>query len=274
MSRTRRAYSGPMLGHRVAWLLVGLAVLTSTRSTAASNRPADVPPGDRPPVKTDLFEAGKDGYATYRIPGIVVTKRGVVLAYCAARKSGIGDWDVINIALRRSNDGGKTWLPRTILVDAGKATADNPTAIVDHQIGAVHFLYQVNYTRCYYLRSDDDGQTFTRPVDITPVFEQFRKDYDWKVIAPGPGHGIQLENGRLLVPVWLLTERPACRPSCVATIYSDDHGRSWHRGDIAVRHTGAVVSPNETVAVPTGRRAGHAQHPQRIAAASPPGCLQ
>jgi len=65
------------------------------------------------------------------------------------------------------------WLPRQILVDAGKATADNPTAIVDRKSGAVHFLYQVNYARCFYMRSDDDGQTFTPAVDITSVFDGF-----------------------------------------------------------------------------------------------------
>jgi len=90
-----------------------------------------------------------------------VTQRGTILAYCAARKDGIGDWADIDIALRRSLDGGRSWLPRQILVDAGKATADNPTAIVDRKSGAVHFLYQVNYARCFYMQSDDDGQTFT-----------------------------------------------------------------------------------------------------------------
>ena len=110
------------------------------------------------PVKTDLFVAGEDGYATYRIPGIVVTQRGTILAYCAARKDGIGDWADIDIALRRSLDGGHSWLPRQILVDAGKATADNPTAIVDRKTGAVHFLYQVNY--CFYERGGVKSQMF------------------------------------------------------------------------------------------------------------------
>jgi sialidase-1 len=48
----------------------------------------------------DLFEAGKLGYVTYRIPGIVVTNQGTILAYCAARKSGIDDWANIDVALR------------------------------------------------------------------------------------------------------------------------------------------------------------------------------
>lgn len=229
---------------RTALLLTVISLL----SVAAPDR-AFVSAAERVPSKTDLFEAGQGGYATYRIPGIVVTKRGLILAYCAARKDGIGDWADIDIALRRSLDGGKSWQPAKILVDAGKATADNPTAIVDGQTGAIHFLYQVNYARCYYMRSENDGQSFSPAVDITAALEEFRKDYDWNVLAPGPGHGIQLANGRLLVPVWLSTGGRRHRPSCVSTIYSDDHGRSWHRGEIVVRNSVITPNPSETVAV-------------------------
>ena len=237
--------------------LLSTAVLLGLLSTSRAEEAQDSvrEAGTKPPaavempVKMDLFVAAEDGYATYRIPGIVVTQRGTILAYCAARKDGIGDWADIDIALRRSLDGGRSWLPRQILVDAGKATADNPTAIIDRKSGAVHFLYQVNYARCFYMRSDDDGQTFTPAVDITSVFEQFRREYDWNVITPGPGHGIQLENGRLLVPVWLSTGGHSHRPSCVSMIYSDDHGVTWHRGEVVAKHSETTPNPSETVAV-------------------------
>jgi len=60
--------------------------------------------------RTALFQAGEDGYAVFRIPGIVVTAKGTVLAYCVGRKTP-GDWADIDIFLRRSADGGKTWEP-------------------------------------------------------------------------------------------------------------------------------------------------------------------
>ena len=198
--------------------------------------------------KTLLFEAGEDGYAVFRIPGIVVTTKGTLLAYCVGRKTP-GDWADIDIFLRRSTDGGKTWEPRKKLGDVGTSTVDNPTAIVDHKTGAVHMLYQVDYARAFYVRSDDDGRTFSEPVEITSVFEEFRKEYDWNVIAPGPGHGIQLANGRLIVPVWLSTGGRRHRPSIVSVIYADDHGRTWHRGDVVVRTDDEFINPSETVAV-------------------------
>jgi Neuraminidase (sialidase) len=218
--------------------------------------------------KTDLFEANTGDYAHYRIPGLVVTKQGTLLAYCEARKSTKTDWGTIDILLRRSTDGGKTWGPPRKIVtpprDAKKnpvalaqglarpedVTINNPVAITDHQTEAIHFLYCVEYARCFWMRSDDDGQSFTEPVEITPAFEAFRPEYDWKVLATGPGHGIQLSSGRLLVPVWLSTGTGghAHRPSAVSVITSDDHGKTWKRGEIVVKHPNPV-NPSETAAV-------------------------
>ena len=198
--------------------------------------------------KTDLFQAETDGYKAYRIPGIVVATDGSVLAYCEARKTGLGDWEDIDVYLRRSTNGGKTWSPRKLLHDGGNNTVNNPVAIVDRS-GRIHFLYCIDYARCYYTHSDDHGQTFAAPREITDTFGNFRRDYDWNVIATGPGHGIQLSNGRLLVPVWISSGGRRHRPSAVSTIYSDDQGRTWRRGQIVCNHPKPLVNPSETLAV-------------------------
>ncbi|QDT79005.1 Sialidase precursor [Gimesia maris] len=203
--------------------------------------------------KTVLFEARDGLYHHYRIPGIITTSQGTLLAYCEARKAA-GDWANIDILMRRSTDGGKTWLAPQTIHDAKENTVNNVVAFADAQTGQVHLLYCENYGRCFYIDSKDDGKTFSDPVEITRVFEQFRKEYDWNVIATGPGHGIQLQNGRLLVPVWLSIGGKKHRPSSVATIFSDDHGKTWQRGDIIVKQGDTVagetvVNPSETVAV-------------------------
>ena len=169
--------------------------------------------------KVDVFKAGERGYRTYRIPGIVVTTSGTVLAYCEARKGGRGDWGTIDIMMRRSLDGGRTWEKRRKIVTPpervvqnpvalaqnlarpGEITVNNPVAIVETRPGVVHFLYCIEYARCYYMRSDDDGKTFTDPVDITPTFDRFRSDYDWKVLATGPGHPVLDPRTRAKLPL-------------------------------------------------------------------------
>ena len=85
------------------------------------------------------------------------------------------------------------------------------------------------------------------PVEITTAFEGFRAEYDWKVLATGPGHGIQLQSGRLVVPVWLSTSagKSAHHPSNNGVIYSDDGGQSWRAGEFAGRSSETLVDPSE-----------------------------
>ena len=214
-----------------------------------------------------MFEAEQGGYAHYRVPAIAVAPSGTVMVLVEARKSASGDWGHQDILLRRSRDGGQSWdTPSKIvqlegepeenpaaleqgLAQPGVTTYNNIVPIVDQAEGVMHFLFCSAYARAYYMRSEDDGETFTEPVDITATFERFRDEYDWKVIATGPGHGIRLSSGRLVVPVWLSdgTGGHAHRPSIVSTIYSDDAGATWERGEVVVRHPD-LKNPSETLA--------------------------
>src|SRR5437016_6014950 len=78
--------------------------------------------------KTDLFKVGNEGYKLYHIPGIVVTSKGSVLAYCEARKHG-GDWDQIDVLLRRSTDNGKTWDAPRHVAHLGDPVPRNPLVL-------------------------------------------------------------------------------------------------------------------------------------------------
>jgi sialidase-1 len=191
--------------------------------------------------KTVLFERGKGEYLFYRIPGIVVTRSGAILAYAEARRSDRSDWGPTDLILRRSIDRGVSWSepvvvgampgpfsknPAAVAKNLGAGvTYNNPVAIADRN-GAVHFLFCVEYMRVFYTRSDDDGLSFRTPVEVTAAVAPLRRVLPWMVVATGPGHGIQLKNGRLLVPIWLSpgTGSGAHGDSVVSVLYSDNSG--------------------------------------------------
>lgn len=245
-----------------------------------------------------LFEGGTDPrYAIYRIPGIVATADGALLAYCEARRSPRGDWGATDILLRRSDDGGETWSapaqmniqreavaknPSALaqgLAGADEIVCGSPVAVADARPGVAHFLYCVENYRCFYRRSEDDGRNWTQPVEITAAFDGLQARYPWRVFALGPGHGIQLGGGRLLVPAWLSpgTGGHAHRPSAVTTLYSDDGGASWRAGEIVVEHGPEVINPSETalVELADGRvmanMRSESPHHRRLVSTSPGG---
>lgn len=214
--------------------------------------------------KQDLFAARQNGYWTCRIPGLAVTRNNVVLATAEARPGQGGDYDFNDILLRRSTDGGTTFGPIVKLVNHttyGDGPASNFVMIPERDSGRIVALFCHDYARAFTMHSDDDGATWSSPVEITGVFERFRRDYPWRVCATGPGHGLQLRNGRMIVPVWLsdgsgteMGKHRGHRPSLVTLVYSDDGGITWERGAIVCRHGEevagvTVVNPSETIAV-------------------------
>ena len=185
-----------------------------------------------------LFEAGKDGYFNYRIPSLVVTSRGTVLALCEARKKTGHDWDDVDLALRRSTDHGRTWSKMQIIADEGELTINQPCPVFDHQTGTIWLPLcrgrkpGLGNAEVLLMKSTDDGQTWSRPVSI----HQTAADPSWTFVGTGPGHGIQLKSGRLLIPCWF-DVTPTCgevQSSCC--IYSDDHGVTWKRGEPLTRN--------------------------------------
>jgi sialidase-1 len=244
---------------------------------AASTLHADDPASP----KIELFIAGHQGYYTYRIPAICVTPNGTVIAAAAARYDSASDWANVDLAIRRSPDGGKSWEDQQILVNDGANTVDNPTFIVDPNSGAVHLMYQIRYARAYIKTSLDEGVSWSPPREITEVFNEFRKrdGFDWEVLAMGPGHGVTLRSGRMVVPIWLSTDRRH-RPSISASIYSDDGGETWKPGDVIVTTTDETPNPSEhqLVELADGRvlaniRTESSRH-RRLLAISPDGASQ
>lgn len=216
------------------------------------NEPIPEPEEENPPEETNdevvVFKEGTGGYEVYRIPAIVETKAGTLLAFAEARKKkSNGDSGDIDLVVKKSEDGGKTWGQATMIWDEGANTCGNPVPIVDQQTGKIHLLMTWNHgddnwseltsgtgadtRRPYYTWSDDDGVSWNEPREITSEI----KHATWDWYGTGPVHGVQLsvgENeGRLVAPCYFTTKENGQRKDYSHVIYSDDHGQSWTMGE-------------------------------------------
>ncbi len=194
------------------------------------------------PTQTPVFVSGQDGYHTYRIPSLLVTSKGTLLAFCEGRKKSSSDTGDIDLLLRRSLDGGKTWQKTQMVWDDGANTCGNPCPVVERDSGTVWLLLTHNLgadteaqildgkskgTRSVWVcKSDDDGVTWSKPVEITKDV----KKADWTWYATGPGVGIQTKSGRLVIPCDNYVAGSKARQSHV--IYSDDRGKTWKLGGV------------------------------------------
>ncbi len=185
--------------------------------------------------KQTLFVAAEGGYYCYRIPALVVAQNGTVLAFCEARRHNGQDEDEIDIVLRRSFDEGQSWDPFQIVVSDGSRTCGNPSPVVDRETGTVLLLFCKDNQQVFLTQSDDDGTHWSPPIEITAAV----KERVWSYFGTGPGHGIQLTSGRLLIPAWVdESPGPATWRNPPATgksqssiaLLSDDHGKSWRHG--------------------------------------------
>ncbi len=191
---------------------------------------------------TDVFVAGRDGYHTYRIPSLLVLPSGRLLAFCEGRKAGRGDSGDIDLLLKRSDDDGATWSPTAVAWDDGPNTVGNPCPVYDRRTGTIHLLLTRNLgedteaeirdgtsrgTReCWVMTSRDEGVTWSPARNLTSA----AKAVDWTWYATGPGVGIQLRSGRLLVPCdHMVAGSKAMRAH---VIYSDDGGETWTTGGV------------------------------------------
>jgi sialidase-1 len=199
------------------------------------------------PVETDVFRAGEGAYRSYRIPALVRSNKGTLLAFCEGRKNSAADSGNIDVILRRSFDAGKTWSPVQIVADMGTDTVGNPAPVVDRRTGAILLLLTSNPgtvterqiteasvpsgRSIWIVRSQDDGVTWSAPVDITAQV----KRADWTWYATGPGNGIQLRSGRLVIACDHNRKDDNSRHSHL--IYSDDGGAAWKIGAVAEDNT-------------------------------------
>jgi sialidase-1 len=223
------------------------------------------------------FRGGDDGYRTFRIPAIVATRQGTLLAFAEGRKGSASDSGDIDTVLRRSSDGGCTWGPLQVVADHGTDTIGNPAPIVTNTgrivLVSVHNGGSVTETqirqgvvstqdgrRIFVRYSDDGGATWSAEREITDQTKQ----PEWRWYATTPGHAIQLQHGphagRLVIPANHSTPPTGADTGAENKyygghdIYSDDLGETWHIGYVDDNPDG-YVNVNETTGteLPDGR---------------------
>jgi sialidase-1 len=222
--------------------LVAFAVLLFLAALGHGKDPAP----NTAPALIDVFVAGQDGYPAYRIPSLIATQRGALLAFAEGRAS-LRDHSENDIVMKRSTDLGKTWGALQVIHEDGSNALNNPTAVVIRESGRVLLMYQryakeydehkaepgldePRVCRTFVSHSDDDGLTWSKPREVTA---QVKRPTSVTSTATGPGIGIQLargkHRGRILMP---FNQGPYGKWQVYAA-FSDDRGETWRYGDTA-----------------------------------------
>ncbi|MCT2592536.1 glycoside hydrolase [Streptomyces sp. N2-109] len=227
-------------------------------------------PSQEPPEYSVPYRAGRDGYASYRIPAVVATASGTLLAFAEGRRDGSADSGNIDIVLRRSTDGGRSWGPMTVVSANGADLAGNPAPVAT--AGGRIVLVQVHNAaeatesrirrgevsatdgrRVYVQHSDDEGAGWSAPREITDAV----KRPEWRWYATTPGHAVELRQspytGRIVVPANHSLPPTGAdngtegRYNGGHDLLSDDGGATWRLGYVDDNPDG-YVNVNETTA--------------------------
>ncbi|SOD96770.1 sialidase family protein [Spirosoma fluviale] len=209
--------------------------------------------------ETTVFQNGEGGYLCYRIPAIVRSPGGNLLAFAEGRRTDCSDFGDVDIVLRISKDNGQSWGPIQTVVDFGPAQAGNPAPVFDltdaaFPNGKLFLMYNTGTTseanvrkglavrEVWYKTSANGGQTWSEPVNITAQVSRPNKldmnpryafTEDWRSYANTPGHALQLQSGRYKGRIFVAANHsegepnPQFRDYRAHGFYSDDHGKTW-----------------------------------------------
>ena len=220
------------------------------------------PPSFQNRIGIALRQHGDDGVDTYRIPGLVTTNKGTLIAVYDNRYKGSVDLQAdVDVGMSRSTDGGQTWESMKVIMDMGEWGGlpqdqngiGDPSILVDRATGSIWVaaiwahgtpgkrnwnssgpgISPEETSQLMLVRSNDDGQTWSDPINLTP----FIKDPKWYLLLQGPGKGISMSDGTIVFPAQYKDHEQMPHSTI---LWSRDHGETWHIG------TGA--KPNTTEA--------------------------
>lgn len=214
------------------------------------------------PAFVTVFESGKEGYHSFRIPALVQLPNGELLAFCEGRVNSRGDYGNNDLVLKRSTDGGRSWSALQVVADWGDLQLCNPAPVVDltdpaFPGGRIFLFYNTGNSaerevlkgnglkRCLYKTSADNGHTWSEAVDITQQVHRpnqpaadpkFNFAEDWRYYANTPGHALQIQSGKYQGRIFVAANHTAGDPPkgqspyVAHGYYTDDHGKTFQLG--------------------------------------------
>jgi sialidase-1 len=181
----------------------------------------------------DVFTAGEYGYFCFKIPALVYTQNGSLLAFAEARKLSCADHTWIDLVVKRSVDNGNSWSAAILVYsnsssgpNGSNVTIGNAAPVQLRENGRILLPFTRNNAFQMLTYSDDDGQTWAVPRVLDDLIPE-----QWGWIGTGPPGSIQLASGRVLVPSY---HGPVNWDDGTFThthvLISDDLGETWKLG--------------------------------------------
>jgi sialidase-1 len=150
---------------------------------------------------TEVFSIGEHGYSCIKIPYLLVTRSGVLIALAEARINSCWDWAGTDLVFKRSTDNGSSWSAIGVVYSNSSNvtqewnTIGNAAPVQLKPSGRILLPFCRNNAEVLQTWSDDDGLTWAQPIAIPQVVRSH-----WKWVGAGPPGAIQLLSGRIVVP--------------------------------------------------------------------------
>ncbi len=210
-------------------------------------------------VGIGVRQAGDDGSAAYRIPGLVTSNCGTLLGvYDIRYNSSVDLQEKVDIGVSRSTDKGQTWEPMRIAMTFGETGGlphaqngvGDPSILVDKKTNTIWIVAAWTHgmgngrawnnsmpgmtpdetAQLMLVKSEDDGKTWSQPINITSQV----KHPSWYFLLQGPGRGISMQDGTLVFPIQFID---STRIPNAGIMYSKDRGKTWHLHNLARTNT-------------------------------------
>ena len=206
-----------------------------------------------------VFESGKEGYASFRIPSVIKLPNYKILAFAEGRVNGGADFGNIKIVLKTSHDHGKTWSVMKVIASYSQWQVGNAAPVVDvldpeYPNGKIYLFYNTGNVsemelsqgkglrEVWYISSVDEGTSWSEPVNITSQVHfpngemegrKYSNEKDWRTYANTPGHATQCMDGKYKGRIYISANHSEGAPKANFKdyyshgYYTDDHGKTF-----------------------------------------------